>query len=274
MDEHLRIRELNGRLRDLRRLRGRARHRRADIERGEAYGLVGESGAGKTVLALAILGLLRQPPARVAADEMRLEGESLLAQEPQGVAGPAGPADRHDLPRPHVGARPGLHGRSTAHRGHPPPRGSRAAGRPAAGAGAHAAGGAARPRDDAGQVPAPALGGPAPAGHHRLGSGLRCPAPDRRRAHAQPRCDRAGLDAEDHLAPARRVGREPALHRQQPGPRLGHVRPRGHPPEGPHRRDRPGARRGRQPATPLHRRPSPGSAPQGRAARRRTPARL
>jgi oligopeptide/dipeptide ABC transporter ATP-binding protein len=50
------------------------------IRRGEAYGLVGESGAGKTVLALSILGLLRQPPARVTADEMLFEGESLLSK--------------------------------------------------------------------------------------------------------------------------------------------------------------------------------------------------
>jgi oligopeptide/dipeptide ABC transporter ATP-binding protein len=50
------------------------------IKRGEAYGLVGESGAGKTVLALSILSLLRQPPARVVADEMLFEGESLLTK--------------------------------------------------------------------------------------------------------------------------------------------------------------------------------------------------
>lgn len=47
---------------------------------GESYGLVGESGAGKTVLALAVLGLLRQPPARVVADELSLEGENLLGR--------------------------------------------------------------------------------------------------------------------------------------------------------------------------------------------------
>jgi oligopeptide/dipeptide ABC transporter ATP-binding protein len=50
------------------------------IRPGEAYGLVGESSAGKTTLALSILGLLRQPPARVKATEMSLEGEALLSK--------------------------------------------------------------------------------------------------------------------------------------------------------------------------------------------------
>ncbi len=45
---------------------------------GESYGLVGESGAGKTVLALALLGLLRHPPARVEAEELLVNGESVL----------------------------------------------------------------------------------------------------------------------------------------------------------------------------------------------------
>ena len=48
------------------------------IERGETYGLVGESGQGKTVLALAVQKLLACPPGRIESGEVLLEGENLL----------------------------------------------------------------------------------------------------------------------------------------------------------------------------------------------------
>ena len=48
------------------------------IKRGETYGLVGESGAGKTVLALTILGLLPKPAAIVHSGEIWLDGQDLL----------------------------------------------------------------------------------------------------------------------------------------------------------------------------------------------------
>ena len=48
------------------------------IEPGETLGIVGESGSGKSVSSLAILGLVPQPPARIASGTARFEGRDLL----------------------------------------------------------------------------------------------------------------------------------------------------------------------------------------------------
>ena len=50
-----------------------------DLFAGEVLAVVGESGCGKTMLALSILGLLPGPRARTTAGEVRLAGEDLLA---------------------------------------------------------------------------------------------------------------------------------------------------------------------------------------------------
>jgi peptide/nickel transport system ATP-binding protein len=47
-----------------------------DIGRGEVLGLVGESGAGKSLTGSAIIGLL-EPPGRIAAGEIRLAGDRI-----------------------------------------------------------------------------------------------------------------------------------------------------------------------------------------------------
>ncbi|MBP5232567.1 MAG: ABC transporter ATP-binding protein [Planctomycetes bacterium] len=49
------------------------------ISQGEVLGLVGESGCGKSVTSMAVMGLLECPPAQVAADAMRLQGMELTA---------------------------------------------------------------------------------------------------------------------------------------------------------------------------------------------------
>ena len=49
-----------------------------DLEKGETLGLVGETGAGKTTIAKAILRILPDPPAKVTGGEIYLDGEDLL----------------------------------------------------------------------------------------------------------------------------------------------------------------------------------------------------
>jgi peptide/nickel transport system ATP-binding protein len=48
-----------------------------DVRPGETFALVGESGCGKSVTALAILGLLQRPAGRVAGGAIRFDGQDL-----------------------------------------------------------------------------------------------------------------------------------------------------------------------------------------------------
>ena len=48
------------------------------ISEGETFGIVGETGCGKSVTALSILRLVPTPPARIAQGELIFEGEDLL----------------------------------------------------------------------------------------------------------------------------------------------------------------------------------------------------
>ena len=49
------------------------------VDRGEILGIVGESGSGKSMSCYAMLGLVPQPPGRVAAGTARFDGTDLLA---------------------------------------------------------------------------------------------------------------------------------------------------------------------------------------------------
>jgi peptide/nickel transport system ATP-binding protein len=49
-----------------------------DLAAGETLGIVGESGCGKSVTALSIMGLLPKPAGRVAAGRILLQGQDLL----------------------------------------------------------------------------------------------------------------------------------------------------------------------------------------------------
>ena len=48
------------------------------VAAGESVGIVGESGSGKSVTCMAVLRLLRQPPARIVADRLELDGIDML----------------------------------------------------------------------------------------------------------------------------------------------------------------------------------------------------
>jgi peptide/nickel transport system ATP-binding protein len=53
-----------------------------DVQRGEIHGLVGESGAGKSTIGNAIMGLL-EPPGRIAQGEIAIEGRRIEALPPE-----------------------------------------------------------------------------------------------------------------------------------------------------------------------------------------------
>ena len=55
-----------------------------DIAPGEVLGVVGESGAGKSLTGMAIIGLL-EPPGRIAGGEIRLEGERIDGLSPEAM---------------------------------------------------------------------------------------------------------------------------------------------------------------------------------------------
>jgi oligopeptide/dipeptide ABC transporter ATP-binding protein len=47
------------------------------VEKGKTLGIVGESGCGKSVTALSIMGLIPKPPARIVSGSIRFQGQDL-----------------------------------------------------------------------------------------------------------------------------------------------------------------------------------------------------
>jgi oligopeptide/dipeptide ABC transporter ATP-binding protein len=56
------------------------------VEAGESLGIVGESGSGKSVTCMAVLRLLREPPAKITADRMLLAGEDMMKADRRKLA--------------------------------------------------------------------------------------------------------------------------------------------------------------------------------------------
>jgi oligopeptide/dipeptide ABC transporter ATP-binding protein len=61
-----------------------------EVLRGETFCLVGESGCGKSVTALSIMGLVPRPPGEVVSGRILFEGRDLLTLSPQQMRGVRG----------------------------------------------------------------------------------------------------------------------------------------------------------------------------------------
>ena len=48
-----------------------------DVDKGKTLGIVGESGCGKSVTALSIMGLIPKPPAQIVSGSVMYEGRDL-----------------------------------------------------------------------------------------------------------------------------------------------------------------------------------------------------
>ena len=237
-----------------------------DIAPGEVLGVVGESGAGKSLTGTAIIGLL-EPPGRIAGGEIRLEGrriDNLPYEEMRKIRGARIGAIFQDPltslnPLYSVG-----HQLIETIQTHLPLSAGQAQGardRTAEG-GRHS-----RRRDAHRPLSAPVLRRHAPARGDRAGA-VRRPAPDRRR-RADDGARRLDPGA-DHRAPEAAVPR--ARHGGDAGhPRHGRDRRDRRPRRGdvcrPHRRDRPGARGREARQASLHQGPD-GLDPEPRRAHR------
>ena len=92
------------------------------VDAGEVVGMVGESGCGKSVTSLAIMGLLPKPGVTVSGEAV-FGGTDLLAADARTLRDLRGRDDRHGLPGPDELAEPGGADRRPGDRGAaPPPR--------------------------------------------------------------------------------------------------------------------------------------------------------
>ncbi|WP_196260737.1 dipeptide/oligopeptide/nickel ABC transporter permease/ATP-binding protein [Pelagibacterium limicola] len=55
------------------------------LGKGECFGLIGESGSGKSVTALSLLGLVASPPGIITGGTVRIEGEDVFSRSETGI---------------------------------------------------------------------------------------------------------------------------------------------------------------------------------------------
>jgi oligopeptide transport system ATP-binding protein len=56
-----------------------------DLEEGDAMGIVGESGCGKSVSVLSVMRLIPQPPGKIVGGEVLFEGRDMMTMDPEEV---------------------------------------------------------------------------------------------------------------------------------------------------------------------------------------------
>ena len=86
-----------------------------DIAPGEVLGVVGESGAGKSITGTAVIGLI-EPPGRIAGGEVLLRGQRIDNLPPEADAPHPRQAHRHGVPGPAHQPQSALPHRRPAHR--------------------------------------------------------------------------------------------------------------------------------------------------------------
>ena len=87
-----------------------------DVFPGETLGIVGESGSGKSVCTMSILGLIPQPPGRIASGTAMFKGQDLLKLKKSELRAVPRRRGRDGLPGPDDVAEPGAEGRRPARR--------------------------------------------------------------------------------------------------------------------------------------------------------------
>ncbi len=148
-----------------------------EVPDGARVGLIGESGSGKSLTALAILGLL--PDGASAGGSVRWNGRELIGLADRELAAASRRRDRHRVPGAAHGPQSDPHGRPPDRRVHPHPREGIETGccRPRRRGGGPCR--AARSGAHREPLPASALGRPAPARRDRHGARVPTAAADR-----------------------------------------------------------------------------------------------
>ena len=221
------------------------------LEKGRALALVGKSGSGKTVTALAIVRLLPQPAASYPTRRGLFRGEDLLKMSDARIRAIRGATITMVFQEPMTSLNP-LHtierqiGEILAlHHG----RAARdeSAHRRASDRGRHR-----RSRRAARRLSASAFRRPAPARDDRHGARQPPRSPDRRRADDRARRHRAGADPRAAQGPAGQARHGDAVHHPRPQHRATHRRRGRRDAAGTNRRSRPDGARLRRSAPSLH----------------------